>query len=128
MPKNIFLVLAILLLIISIGAVSAADVTPEKTAVKTGPNTATVTLSVNGSSGTATSSADVVFAIDSSGSMSTSDPTKLRATGAKNFIDQMDSSKDKVGVVNWDNTIRQNQPLTNDFTQAKSVVDQTTNG
>ena len=103
------------------GAVSA-DVDIDKTAVKTGPDTATVNLTVTGT-GTATSSAaDVVFAIDSSGSMSSSDPTNLRLTASQNFIDQMDPTKDQAGAVDWDDTVEGTQPLTNNFAQVKTFI------
>jgi Mg-chelatase subunit ChlD len=47
---------------------------------------------------------ELVFAIDSSGSMeviSPTDPNRLRVTAAQNFVDKLDATKDKVGVVSW---------------------------
>jgi Mg-chelatase subunit ChlD len=48
---------------------------------------------------------ELVFAIDSSGSMEVSSPPtdsgRLRVVAAKNFVDKLDSEKDKVGVVSW---------------------------
>lgn len=122
--KLIFLVFSLVFALFTMGAVSA-DVTIDKTAVKTGPDSATVNLAVSGTGTATTSAADVVFAIDSSGSMAGSDPQGLRKSAANNFIDQMDSSKDKVGVVNWDSGIQsETNGLTNDngFTVAKNVV------
>lgn len=88
------------------------------------PQTSTVTLSVTGYGGTVTSSApiDVVFAIDSSGSMQDSDPGNLRLLGAQAIVDQLDATRDQVGVVGWDNTITANQPLTDNFVTAKAVI------
>ncbi|KAG7367668.1 outer membrane adhesin like protein [Nitzschia inconspicua] len=47
---------------------------------------------------------ELVFAIDSSGSMevvSPTDPNRLRVTAAQNFVDRLNSNKDKVGVISW---------------------------
>ena len=53
---------------------------------------------------------DIIFAIDSSGSMCGSpspgnDPTNLRLKGATDFLNQMNASKDQVGIVNWDDQV-----------------------
>ncbi len=111
------------------GSVCAQEpVEANKTANVTGVDTATVHIVVNGSSNSTRLPADVVFAIDASGSMSTSDPTGLRKTGAISFINKMNSSTDMVGVVNWANVIKQQQGLTNNFAQAINVVNQNTPG
>ncbi|HML05124.1 MAG TPA: VWA domain-containing protein, partial [Methanobacterium sp.] len=99
-----------------------------KTANVTGVDTAAVQINVNGSSNSTRLPADVVFAIDASGSMSTSDPTGLRKTAANNFINKMNNTTDEVGVVNWANTIKQQLGLTSNFTQAINVVNQNTPG
>lgn len=47
---------------------------------------------------------ELVFAIDSSGSMevnSPTDPGRIRVTAAQTFVDKLDNGKDKVGVVSW---------------------------
>ena len=108
--------------IILCSSVSAADVTVNKTAVKTGTNTATITVIVNGSSSTTTTAADVVFAIDSSGSMYSNDPSNLRLTAANNFIDKMDANSDQAGAVDWDYYVEGTQPLTNNFAQVKTFI------
>ena len=89
------------------------------------PDTSTVTLSVTGYGGSITQTLpiDVVFSIDCSGSMSTNDPSGLRKTASKQFVDQLDSSRDTAGVVCWDTTIRSEYGLTNDFTLLKSKID-----
>lgn len=108
--------------VILCSSVSAADVTIDKTAEKTGTNTATITIVVNGSSSTTTSAADVVFAIDSSGSMSWNDPTNLRLTAANNFIDKMNPSTDQAGAVDWASSVMGTQALTDDFDQVKTFI------
>ncbi len=116
------IIVAFLVGVIICGSVSAADVTVNKTAVKTGPDTATVTIVVNGSSSTTTAAADVVFAIDSSGSMSWNDPTNLRLTAANNFIDKMNASSDQAGAVDWDSSVQGTQPLTSNFAQVQTFI------
>jgi Ca-activated chloride channel family protein len=116
------IVVAFLVGVIICGSVSAADLTVNKTAVKTGPDTATVTIVVNGSSSTTSASADVVFAIDSSGSMGWNDPSNLRLIAANNFIDKMNASRDQVGAVDWDSSVQGTQPLTSDFALVKTFI------
>lgn len=105
------------------GPVAAADVTVDKTVTKTGTDTANVVLTVNGPSSTTTNGADVVFSIDSSGSMSWEDPNDLRKTASKNFVDKMDPTKDQAGVVNWASSVKESQALTNDFSLVKTTID-----
>lgn len=110
------------------GSACAQPVEANKTAQVTGVDTATVNIAVNGSSDSTRLPADVVFAIDASGSMTTSDPTGLRKTGTISFINKMNNTTDKVGVVNWANIIKQQQALTSNFAQAINVVNQNTPG
>jgi Ca-activated chloride channel family protein len=49
-------------------------------------------------------SIDVIFAIDSSGSMRYSDPEGTRIECVKNFIDEMDISSDRAGLVSCGTT------------------------
>jgi Ca-activated chloride channel family protein len=125
-PVNIQLIAfaTILFTILLIPTSFAADPTiaVDKTVTPTGPDTATVTLEVTGTGDAQTNSADVVFAIDSSGSMFTNDPSGLRLTASDNFVDQMNPTKDQAGVVSWDDDIDFTQPLTNDFTLVKSQI------
>jgi hypothetical protein len=58
---------------------------------------------------------DVVFAIDSSGSMTTNDPSGLRRTAAKLFVDKMDNTRDTGGVVSWDDNVDFTFGLSSDF-------------
>lgn len=117
---------AMLLLMVAIGftmgTVGAADLGIDKTADKTGDKTGEVTLVVNGSSQTTQNGVNVILAIDSSGSMDWNDPNNARKTAANGFIDNLNPSIDKVGVVNWDNDINQPQPLTNNLQLAKDTV------
>lgn len=67
-------------------------------------------------------SIDSVLSIDSSGSMTSNDPSDQRKAAAKIFIDKLFAG-DKVGVVDFDNTARLLQSLTTDFTLAKAAID-----
>lgn len=71
---------------------------------------------------------DVVFAIDSSGSMCGSpapgnDPTGLRKTAAKAFVDKLDSTVDQGAVVSWDDNIDFFYGLSNNFVTLKAQID-----
>ena len=121
------MVIAIAFILSSFGTVFAAEeLEADKTAEKIDCTHVSINIQVNGSGQTTVNPADVVLAIDASGSMGWNDPDGLRKTSANNFIDKLNSTTDKVGVVNWASTIRQQQNLTNNFTQAKNVVNQNT--
>jgi Ca-activated chloride channel family protein len=77
----------------------------------------TVTIEVTGDGGTSSTITpmDVVFAIDSSGSMGWNDPSDLRLSAAKGFVDNMDDSRDTGGVVSWDSDIDFTFGLSDDF-------------
>jgi Ca-activated chloride channel family protein len=88
------------------------------------PQETTVTLSVTGYGGPDSSvPIDSVFCIDSSGSMTTSDPTNLRRVAAKSFVDKMASPPDTAGVVSWDDNIDFTIGLTGDFNPLKGQID-----
>lgn len=127
--KILSMVIAIAFILSSSGAAfGAEELQVDKTAEKINCTHVSVNIQVNGSGQTTINPADVVLAIDASGSMQQNDPTGLRKTSANNFIDKLNSTTDKVGVVNWDDAIRQQQNLTNNFTQAQNVVNQNTPG
>jgi Mg-chelatase subunit ChlD len=65
---------------------------------------------------------DIVFAIDSSGSMSWNDPNELRKDAVKNFIDTL-LEKDKGAVVDFDSSARVVVSLTSDKQALKVAVD-----
>lgn len=65
---------------------------------------------------------DLVFAIDSSGSMSWKDPNELRKAAVKNFIDTL-LEKDKGAVVDFDDLARLVVSLTSDKQALKVAVD-----
>lgn len=83
-----------------------------------------VTIEVTGAGGTSTTITplDVVFGIDSSGSMQSNDPSGLRKTAAKSFIDKMDSTRDQAGVVSWDSNIDFTFGLSNNFAAVKAQI------
>jgi hypothetical protein len=88
----------------------------------------TVAITVQGAGGETSRSLpiDVVFAIDSSGSMQDNDPTNLRLEACKQFVDQLDITIDAGAVVSWNNEIDLVFPsvgLTNDFLGLKGNID-----
>lgn len=89
------------------------------------PDTTTVTISVTGYGGTVedTLPLDVVFAIDSSGSMSWNDPDDLRLDAAKTFTDKLNDTRDQAGVVSWDYYIDFTYGLSSNLTEVKNQID-----
>ena len=89
------------------------------------PDTTTITITVTGYGGTIedTIPIDIVFAIDSSGSMDWNDPSDLRLSAAKDFVDKLDDTRDQVGVVSWDDGIDFTYGLSYDHTEAKNQID-----
>jgi len=88
------------------------------------PEWTTITITVTGYGGTATQTGlpiDVVFAIDSSGSMSWNDPSNLRKTAAKSFTDLL-LDDHQAGVVSWDSYIDFTLPLTTTDSSGKTTV------
>ena len=83
----------------------------------------TVTITVTGDGGTSTTITpmDVVFAIDSSGSMTTNDPDDDRLTAAKGFVDNMDDTRDLAGVVSWDLDVEFAKGLWSDFDDVDGI-------
>lgn len=73
---------------------------------------------------------DIMFVIDSSGSMTTNDPNNYRKTAAKNFVDGLIPGSrvgvavgDRAGVVDFDSSAKLLQSLTDDFDAMKSAID-----
>lgn len=89
------------------------------------PDSTQITLTVQGFGGTLTETIpiDVVFSIDSSGSMTVNDPSNLRQAAAKSFVDKLDSSRDQGGVVSWDTGVNFAFGLTQDFMALKAGID-----
>ena len=135
--KWLFTPLAILVLLalLALGVSAAGTVAPTvtKTVSPTNINIAgsgmneetTVTIEVTGAGGTTTTITpmDVVFALDSSGSMDWNDPDDLRKEASKSFVDRMNATRDQAGVVSWDSGINFTQALTNDFPLVKNKID-----
>lgn len=65
---------------------------------------------------------DVVFAIDSSGSMSWNDPDELRKEAAKSFVDRL-RDLDQAAVVDFDSYARTLVSLTTDHAEVKFQID-----
>lgn len=142
LSRKIYFLPMLCFIAIFLVSIASAGTTAEPTVTKTAsptdiniagsgvaPEETTVAITVTGAGSTTTSATpmDVVFAIDSSGSMGpigvNNDPSNLRLSAAKSFIDKMDSSRDTSGVVSWDDHIDLSVSLTNDFTFLKSQID-----
>ncbi len=84
----------------------------------------TITIEITGAGDewTKTVRLDVVFALDSSGSMISNDPNNLRLFAANLFVDMMDFQVDQAGVVSWDSDIDFTLPLTDDINQIKNAI------
>ena len=65
----------------------------------------------------------IVFAIDSSGSMSENDADGLRKTLTKELINQLDSSKDKLSIIDFDDEVQVSTALTNDFKSVEKDIE-----
>ena len=66
---------------------------------------------------------DVAFVLDSSGSMSSNDPQGLRRDAAKQFVDAL-LAEDQGTVVDFDDSARLLQALTNDKALLRAAIDQ----
>lgn len=84
----------------------------------------TVSINLMGGEVPCASPVDVVLSIDSSGSMTTSDPEDPRKSAAREFVAGLDLSMDRVGVVSW-NTSAISWPLTNNPKGIESAIDST---
>lgn len=65
---------------------------------------------------------EIVFTIDSSGSMTSNDPQDLRKVAVKNFIDKL-LPQDRAAVVDFDSTAKIYSNLTSDKEKLKQAVD-----
>ena len=74
------------------------------------------------SNGTNINKKSVVFALDSSGSMKYNDRDGLRKKLTKEFISKLNPKNDKISVIDFDDKIRKNRPLTNNFSEALADV------
>jgi uncharacterized protein YegL len=88
------------------------------------PQTTTITLEIRGSglAQTAAFPQDVIFCIDSSGSMQTNDPQGLRKDAAKSYVDDM-RIPDRGAVVDFDSVATLINPLSSDYVQIKNDID-----
>ena len=66
---------------------------------------------------------DVVFAIDSSGSMDTNDPSDIRKLAATSFVDKL-REEDRSAIVDFDSSARTLVELTTDKTKVKYAISQ----
>ncbi len=66
--------------------------------------------------------ADIVLVIDSSGSMTSNDPSNIRKSAAKSFASKMKST-DRVSVVDFDNSARLAIGLSNNLSSINAAID-----
>ena len=66
---------------------------------------------------------DIVFVIDQSGSMSWSDPNYYRLKAVKRFVQDIDTLKNRAGIVAFESSGYIKQSLTNNKAQLNSVLD-----
>ncbi|MBN2110576.1 MAG: VWA domain-containing protein [Methanosarcinaceae archaeon] len=138
LSKGILLIAMSCIVTISmVGMVSANGVVAPPTVTKTASpdninisgsgvdewTTITLTVAGAGSSTTSAVPVDIVFAIDSSGSMSWNDGSNLRLAAAKDFVGRLDGTRDQAGVVSWDDGIDFSAPLTTDLIAVNSSID-----
>ncbi len=72
----------------------------------------TITKKITGAGGSSATPMDVVFALDSSGSMRANDPGNQRISASQTFLGNMVLPPDRAGVVSWDSGIDFALPLT----------------
>ncbi|MEO8082632.1 MAG: VWA domain-containing protein [Ardenticatenales bacterium] len=82
----------------------------------------TVELLVGGECPNTLPRADIVLAIDRSFSMTENNGITATRQAATAFLDALDLSEDRVGVVSFNNTASLVQPLTDDPTAAKAAI------
>ncbi|MCW5211992.1 VWA domain-containing protein [Desulfobulbus sp. TB] len=82
----------------------------------------TITKEITGSGGSSTTPMDVIFALDSSGSMSWNDPDNERISAARTFLGLMTMPPSQAGVVSWDNNIDFTQALTDNSTTVDNAL------
>lgn len=85
---------------------------------------ANVTVSLKNSCPVATERAplDVFLVLDRSGSMGTNNKMTNAKIAAKTLVNQLDPSKDRVGVVSYAESARLDSPLSNNFSQVNLVL------
>jgi len=86
------------------------------------PSIGTVTLTVAGEGQNSTVPIDVVLAIDSSASMTETDPTKMRLDAARSFVVRMDPARDRVGIVSFDDDVDFSLPPTGEFARVLEAI------
>ncbi len=86
------------------------------------PNFGTVTLTVAGEGANRTMPIDVILAIDSSGSMTETDPSGMRLDAARSFVVKMDPARDRVGLVSFDDDVDILIPPTGEFARVLEEI------
>ena len=87
-----------------------------------GPTSGTVTLTVVGEGQNRTMPIDVILAIDSSASMTETDPSEMRLDAARSFVIKMDPSRDRAGLVSFDDDVDFSIPPTGEFAHVLETI------
>lgn len=130
-PRQILLAALILCLAIDLGQAASNLTLSHKVCPdliwpagsEKGPTVGRVTLTVTGESLTRVVPMDVVLAIDSSASMTETDPSNKRLDVARGFVMKMDPAKDRVGLVSWNEGIDFSMPPTENFAQVLGAIE-----
>ncbi|HII07873.1 MAG TPA: VWA domain-containing protein [Methanotrichaceae archaeon] len=129
-PRQILLAALILSLAIGLGQAASNltlshQVCPDQiwpAGSEKGATVGRVTLTVTGESQPKTMPLEVVLAIDSSASMTETDPSNKRLDAARGFVMKMDPTKDRVGLVSWNEGIDFSMPPTENFAQVLEAI------
>jgi len=92
--------------------------------IYTSPDDCKVTLTLTGAGDPIRYPIEAVLSLDSSGSMKNNNRINKSRDAATKFVSLMDSSQDKVAVINWNETIVASEPLTNDFSQIITKINE----
>ncbi len=86
------------------------------------PTVGRVTLTVTGEELPDSMPIDVILAIDSSASMTETDPGGKRLDAARGFVMKMDPARDRVGLVSWDDDVDFSIPPTEEFARVLEAI------
>ena len=126
--KPFLLVALILTLVVGLGEANLTvshQVYPDQiwpTSSGKEPTVGRVTLTVTGEGLTDAMPIDVILAIDSSASMTETDPGGKRLDAARGFVMKMDPARDRVGLVSWDDDVDFSIPPTEGFANVLEAI------
>jgi hypothetical protein len=127
-PKQALLAALILALVVGLGEANLTishEVCPDQiwpTNSGKEPTVGRVTLTVAGEGLPDAMPIDVILAIDSSASMTETDPGGKRLDAARGFVMKMDPARDRVGLVSWDDDVDFSIPPTGEFARVLEAI------